>query len=111
MPRTKSDFSKSVIYKLCCKDKEVTDIYVSSTTNIVKRRYLHKYCCKKESDKNYNLYVYRFIRDNGNWENWDLVEVERYSAIDKRDLERRERHWFETLGATLNKYVPIQTNI
>jgi hypothetical protein len=35
-----------------------------------------------------------------------MVEVERYSAKDRKDLHSRERFWFEKLGATLNVQVP-----
>ena len=31
---SKVDYSKSVIYKLCCKDPTITDIYIGSTTNM-----------------------------------------------------------------------------
>ena len=55
------------------------------------------------------MYVYQFIRANGGWDNWDMVELERYNATDKRDLHTRERYWIETLGAALNKIIPTRT--
>ena len=56
-----------------------------------------------------HTYVYKFIRDNGGFENWSMIEIERYSATDKKDLEKRERHYIETLQSTLNKSIPTRT--
>ena len=30
------------------------------------------------------------IRDNGGWDNFKMIEVEKYPCKDKRDAERRE---------------------
>ena len=109
MPRKVSDYSRSTIYKLCCNDSAVSDVYVGSTTNFSKRKHSHKYSCNTTSSKKHNLYVYQFIRANGGWDAWDMVQIEAYNATTKRDLEARERHWLEKLGATLNKKVPTRT--
>ena len=98
------NYNKSIVYKLCCKDPDITDIYIGSTTDFTKRKWSHKSKCKL-SDIN----VYKFIREHGNWNNWDMVQVEAYKAENKRDLESRERHWIETLKSSLNKNIPSQT--
>ena len=64
MPKVPMDYSKSVIYKICCRDKSITDVYIGSTTNFIKRKTLHKYNCTNEKSKGYNRYVYGFIREN-----------------------------------------------
>ena len=102
-------YDQSIIYKLCCKDTNITDIYVGSTTAFKNRKYQHKMGCNNEKGKSYNYKVYIFIRDNGGFENWDMIEIERFNAIDKRDLEKRERVYIESLKATLNKQIPTQT--
>jgi hypothetical protein len=104
-------YDKSTIYKICCKDPEITDIYVGSTTNFSRRKACHKSNCNNENDKSHNLKVYKTIRDFGGWDNWDMVEVERYCATDKKDLHARERFWLEELGATLNKNIPTQSQV
>ena len=110
MPRLAIDYTKAVIYKLCCKDPNVTDIYVGSTTDFAKRKYNHKTKCNNKNDKKYHLNVYQFIRGNGGWENWQMIEIEKYQATDKLDLEKRERYWIEEHHATLNSYVPTRTS-
>ena len=109
MPRTVSNYSNSVIYKLCCNDTAVSAVYVGSTTNFRGRKYAHKSACSNTSDKGHNLYVYQFIRANGGWDAWSMIQIEAYNATTKRDLETRERYWLETLAATLNRKVPTRT--
>ena len=108
MPKTPIDYSKSVIYKLCCKDPEIKDIYIGSTTNFRNRKNQHKSKCNKEKC---NRRVYNCIRDNGNWENWDMVMIEEYKdCMSKLQLEKKERYYIETLCATLNICIPTRTN-
>jgi len=103
------NYSNSIIYKLCCKDLSIQDIYVGSTTNFRIRKCAHKNNCNNESGKKYNIPVYQFIRDNGGWENWDMIQIEAYQATDKRNLETRERYYIELLKPSLNKYIPTRT--
>lgn len=110
MPKVPKNFENSVIYSLVCKDITVKDCYVGSTTNFTARKYGHRDCCKNESKKEYNYYVYQFIRDNGGWDNWDMVELEKYPCSDFNEMFKRERYWMETLGATLNSRVPARSN-
>jgi hypothetical protein len=104
-------YEKSIIYKLCCKDPIITDIYIGSTTCFTRRKNQHKSCCTNENDKAYNYNVYKFIREHGNWFNWVMVQVEAYNAENKRGLETRERYWIEELKSTLNKNIPTQNYI
>jgi len=103
------DYSKSIIYKLCCDDIEVKEIYIGSTTNFKNRKYNHKSKCNSPNDENYNIKVYRFIRDNGGWGNFSMILVERYNAEDKRDLEKRERYYKELFKSSLNTNTPGRT--
>ena len=108
MPRLPIDYSRTIIYKLCCKDPSITDIYVGHTTDVIRRKRQHKYCCNTENKK-YNFYVYQFIRDNGGWDNFDMIVIEELSCENKYQAEQRERYWLEELKATLNKQVPTRT--
>jgi hypothetical protein len=95
-----------IIYKLVSNDIEITECYVGSTCDFVKRKCCHKSNCNNEKSKAYNHNVYQFIREHGGWDNWVMVQIEIHKFDIRRELGARERHWVETLQATLNKYVP-----
>jgi len=108
--RKERDYSQGLIYKLCCNNLEVKEIYVGSTLSFKHRKAQHKCTCNSEKDKKYIYKVYKYIRDNGGWDNWEMILVEEYNARDVRDLESRERYWIEILKATLNCKIPTQTH-
>jgi len=103
-------YNNSCIYKIVCLDPEIKDLYVGSTTNLTRRKCDHKSSCTNPSNKKYNRYVYRYMRDNGGFENWQFVVVRRYKNIEtKEQLLKKERKYMERLNATLNIQVPTQT--
>lgn len=109
MPRTNIDYSNTSIYKLCCKDINITEIYIGHTTCMRRRKCSHKSRCNNEKNKDYNFNVYQFIRANGGFDNWDMIEIERYNAVDGYDATKRERYWIEELKANLNMVIPTRT--
>ena len=109
MPKKNCDYSRTIIYKIVCNDLSITDCYVGHTTNFTKRKSQHKNVCNSSTNKDHNLNVYKKIRENGNWNNCSMIEIEKYQATDKKDLEKRERYWMETLKATLNRTIPTRT--
>ena len=109
MPKVPVNFNNSMIYKLCCRDTEITDIYVGSTTNFKTRKNMHKSSCCNENGKSYNLNVYQFIRENGGWDNWDMILIEKFKCSNKLELLKRERYYIETLNARLNSRIPSRS--
>jgi len=99
MPKSQIEFSHTIIYKICCKDTNVNDIYVGNTTNFTQRKNQHKTLANDESCKRK---VYEYIRANGGWNNWSMIQIEDYECTNKREAEMRERYWMETLHASLN---------
>ena len=108
MPLIPINYDNGSIYKNVCNDILITDCYVGSTTNIVKRRQKHKYNSSYTYGKKYH--VYQFIREHGGWNNWSLILIENYPCNNKLELEKRERYYIEELKATLNKYIPTRTD-
>jgi hypothetical protein len=106
MPKKAMDYTKTIIYKIVCKDLNISNCYVGHTTNFIKRKSMHKYCCNNNS---YSYFVYETIRNNGGWDNWSMLEIEKYSCNDFNEATKRERYWIETLKADLNKSVPSRT--
>jgi len=109
MPRKDIDYSKTIIYKIACNDLTIQDCYVGSTTEFTKRKYKHKYSCNTEGHHTHNYEVYKIIRLNGGWDNWSMIEIEKYSCNDGNEARSRERHWYEILNAKLNTQVPSQS--
>ena len=83
MPRKQIDHSKTVIYKIVCRDLSVTSCYVGSTTDFICRKNMHNRTCKNIKYKYHHLKVYETIRNNGGWDNWIMLEVEKYPCNDK----------------------------
>ena len=106
MPKNNIDYTKSLIYKLCCKDNNIKDVYIGSTTNFISRKREHKKNCNKGTSKEYNNKKYIFIRENGGWDNWEMILIEKYPCNDNLELRKREREIFEINKSTLNSEIP-----
>ena len=106
---SKKNYQNTVIYKIYCKDESITDIYIGSTTNFIKRRSSHKTTCNNEKNKDYNLNVYQFIRNNGGWDNFNMIEIEKFACNNKNEAELREKYYIELSKASLNSKIPSRT--
>ena len=109
MPKKPIDYSKTIIYKFVCKDLSVKDLYVGHTTNWRQRKSMHNHHCNNSNSKKYNLKVYKTIRENGNWNNWDMIEIEKYPCNDDQTARSRERYWYEQLYTSMNTNRPLRT--
>jgi hypothetical protein len=109
MPKNPINYCNCVIYKIVCRDILIVEKYVGSTTNFKARKNQHKGACRNEKSKCHNYKLYKFIRNSGGWENWDMVEVHRQSCTDSLELHKIERNYIELLGATLNYSIPCRT--
>jgi len=90
MPRLSTDYSKTVIYVIKCKNDNITEEYIGSTTDFIKRKYNHKTACNNENNKDHNYKIYKFIRDNGGWDEWIMLEIEKFNCNDKNEAHKRE---------------------
>jgi hypothetical protein len=106
MPCLPIDYANTIIYKIVCNDLSIKECYVGHTTDFVRRKWSHKYCCKTETDKKYHLKVYKIIRDNGGWENYSIIRIEKYPCKDVNEAKKKEREWFENLNSKLNSHLP-----
>jgi len=70
MPPHLINYIKNSIYKIVCKDENVTDLYVGRTCDITRRKYQHKNNCNTK-----NEYLYNYINLNGGWNNWEFIIV------------------------------------
>ena len=106
MPRLPIDYANTVIYKLVCNDLSITDCYVGHTTDFVRRKRCHKSNCSNEKGKKYDNTVYKTIREIGGWDNWSMIEIEKYPCKDANEATSKEREWFERLDSSLNMCYP-----
>ena len=100
----KVDYQKTIIYKLCCKDPNITEIYVGHSTDYKSRNQRHRY-----NSNNTNQYIYRFIRETGGYENWSMIKLYNFPCDSKREAEAEECKIMIELNATLNTYKPFTT--
>ena len=78
MPKTPMDYSNCCIYKIEHIDDE-TLLYVGHTTKFSKRKGEHKNRSNNENaNSTYNLKLYQMIRENGGFEMFKMIEVEKY---------------------------------
>jgi len=104
MPRLPIDYSKGFIYKLCCKDKNIDDCYIGSSTNWIKRKNTHKTDCNNPKSKSYNEKKYVFIRENGDWDNWEMILIHNYSCNTSQELRKEEERVRQEYHNNLNSY-------
>ena len=109
MPRQSIDYNNTHFYKICCKDLNITDIYIGHTTDFRRRKNRHKSCCLTVDNPAYNFPVYQFIRENGGWDNFDMILLETKSCSDSLEAKKIEREFVEQLHATLNRWIPGRT--
>ena len=110
MPRTPIDFSKTIIYKLVHKD-DLNDenVYIGHTTDMRNRKYAHKDSCNNPNDKAYNQKKYQFIRENGGWDEWLMIEIEKYPCNDANEARARERKVQTEIKSKLNTDIAGRT--
>jgi len=103
------DYSNSCVYAIVCKNENIQDMYVGSTSNFEQRKCDHKKDCNNSNRKSYNLKVYKFIRDNGEFDNFKFEILEEVCCENKQELIKRERFYVESLEPSLNIQVPSRS--
>ncbi len=98
---------KGCVYMIKCKDENISDCYVGSTINLCSRKKQHKSVCKTPENKSYNFKVYKFIRDNGGFDNFEFVVLKEVEVNDKIELKQHEAEQYELLKPSLNCNNPL----
>jgi len=109
MPKKEIDYSKTIIYKIVCNDLSVKDLYVGHTTSFKHRKSGHKTACNNPNDKSYEFKLYQCIRENHGWNNWSMIEIEKYPCSNYNEARKQERYWYELLNANLNTVNPSRS--
>ena len=98
-----------IVYKLFSKNLDNTEFYIGSTIDFHQRQLSHKSCCNNVKSRGYNLSVYKYIRDNGGFDEWNFEILELGEYENKKLLYDRERFFITTLNPSLNGNIPNRT--
>lgn len=104
MTRTKIDYNtnNSVIYNIRCIDTSCVFTYVGSSANFTKRKCQHKSTCNNLNAKTYDYILYKTIRENGGWDNWNMNIIEIFPCESKQHLCVREQYHIQEQENKLN---------
>lgn len=92
------------VYIIRCKDKSISDCYIGSTKRSIEiREQNHKFDCNNSSRKAYHYKLYKYIRDNGGWDNWDIVEI-----CKCENLLETEQYYIDFIKPSLNHRNPTR---
>jgi len=88
-----------------CKDPNIVDSYIGSTSNLELRKQKHEYDCMDGTSK-----VYQFIRENKGFDNFEFEILEDNIEFNhKKELHKIERYYIEELKSNLNSQIPTRT--
>jgi hypothetical protein len=111
MPKLPTDYSKTIIYKLVHKeDYDNANIYIGSTTDFIRRKNNHKTVCNSEKTIGHNDKKYQYIRDNGGWECFNMIEIEKHNCNDGNEARAREEYWRCHFNSRLNMIRSYRTD-
>lgn len=95
-------YQNTLIYKIICKDEKILNTYVGLTINFEKRKRTHELNVNNLKKGK----LYDVVRENGGWNNWEMIIVEKCCCNNRKEAGIREKYWYETLNADLNKNYP-----
>ncbi len=78
-------------------------IYIGSTVKVKNRRDMHKYKCNTETKRGHNTLVYKLIRENGGFDNWEMIVIEKKRCESFEELRKLEQVWIDKVGPILNQ--------
>lgn len=91
------------VYCISCKNPEIKQVYIGCTKNLTNRIYQHTVKSKVYPNRK----LYKFIKDNGDWNNWEykICKV----LKNKDDGFFFERQYIDENNNTLNLSLPYLT--
>ena len=91
------------MYKICPKNKNLNYCYIGQTTNFENRQKQHiKNTINQSDKKHYHLKHYQTIRENGGWDEWEMIEIEKFNGKTNLEARMREQELIEEYNANLN---------
>ena len=92
--------STYIMYMIKCCDDNIEGCYIGSTKDFKGRKHQHKTSCNNV--QKYNIHIYKFIRENGGWTNFEMKPIEEFICDTKVQAAIREQHWINFYKSDLN---------
>jgi len=96
-------YQNGLIYTI----KTDNGLYVGSTCDFTDRKYKHKHSCFNENSKQYNLKVYKNIRENGGEYSIEIYKM--FPCNSYEELRIEEKNVIKYLNPNLNTYSAFQS--
>ena len=100
--------SHYIFYKIVCEDCP-DYIYIGSTKSYRSRKNQHKNACNNENYKNHNSKIYKTLRDNGGWENWNMIIIDEGKELTFIQARIKEEELRLKYNGNLNSYKAYRT--
>jgi len=95
MPKNKINYANNLTFKVCSKNMDDKEIFISSTTHLNKLKCsLKKKCSIITNPENMND-ILKFIHNKGGFMNVEFIQIEKYPCLDKNVASSRVRLWKE----------------
>ena len=78
-------------------------IYIGSTVDKKRRLNRHKRVCTCPGERAHNNLVYKLIRENGGFDNWEMIVIEKKRCESSEELRKLEQMWIDKVGPILNQ--------
>ena len=102
-------YENGVIYMMKHKTDDKKEYYIGSSYDFKQRCWAHKSYCNNENDKRYNYKLYKYIRENGGWDAWEIILLYDYPCKNRNELHLEEQRAVKEYKSTLNTQVPGRT--
>ena len=82
------------IYLISCKDSNQKGCYVGQTSRFKRRLIEHKHVSKTESASAHNRSIYRYIRNHGGWDNFEMKKIHSIEGTQK-EIDKLEKFYIK----------------
>jgi len=89
---------KFTIYRIVSINPELTNCYIGKTSNLHVRIIQHKSDCSNINSHRHNLPIYKYIRENGGFDNFEFINLKDEWLDGAENASTYEQHFFELYG-------------
>jgi len=97
------------VYKIYSKDTEDPNVYIGSTNNYKKRMWDHKTRCNNHEVYGHHYFLYKYIRQNGGWDNFQSEIIHEFECKDDKEKRMMEQEYINRYSFGLNSWKAFST--